>query len=688
MMLEKMEPISIAAIQEKGLESVVDWFDGHKEYFYSFGWYYVQNQQQMEELFYQSILKVYKELPRYKGKLPFKTWVTATFIQSVHHLSDNRSLPESEETGLRSTVFAAIDQLDGAEKDAVVLTYVTGFTLEETAQVLGVSAEKIKQLLFSGIQSVRKRLDGADYHGCEQFKKHYIDYLEKYMERPAKIEFEIHLYNCRECQEDLASFQEVAMTRLNHLEGENNLEVDPQLMENVKKRLADKKEYRQQKNKKRKKWALGFASAFAFIVTLGFITGAFPKVYYAWTEDNVHLRTFLQEGFGQRLNLEAESDGVMVKIKGVVADDIQTLVFYEIHDMKEDKQYFMNFEDGLTVENEYDIMKRDTYPRYTIPDVEAEMNKKEKNVFYGKVALKPLDEEQGDIKLRITRLQRLADNASLSFGFTSGDYKTGEWSFEFPVTKQPSTEYEIDEQRELEDIAVRLEKLIVAPTATLLQFGINTEKQEKRIEFLNFKSLEVNNKIVQVDRYGGHFMDYQPDGSWTGFQAQFDPLYGEKVKEFKAQLDSINLSVVDHKSIELSGNQTFPQTIEYAGSNLFVDKVEAGQSIEVIVRNDDLEGRKFESLHINVVDENDQQPHMTHMDSEAVLVDKNGVEYDPHAGRVDFEKLEQPRYFVTEMTMKVEDVEEKSMKLQITGYNSMLYLDEVWDLGTVLVSQE
>ncbi|MCM3576336.1 DUF4179 domain-containing protein [Mesobacillus subterraneus] len=682
MKLEKMEPISIGTIQEKGIQSVVDWFDGHKEYFYRLGWYFVQDQQQMEELFYQSILKVHKEFSRYKGNLSFKMWVTSIFIRNMRELSN---LPDSEDREPRRDVFAGLDQL---EKDALILTYAAGFTLEETAQILDVPVDKIKQLLFTGIQSARKQLDGSDYHGCEQFQKYYIDYLEKSMERPAKIEFEIHLYNCQDCQEDLASFQEVAMTRLNYVEDDHDLNLQAQLMENIKKRLSEQKERKQQKIKKRKKWALGFASAFAFIVALGFITGAFPKVYYAWTEDDVYFREYLQKGIGQRLNLEAESGGIKVKIKGVVADDLQTLVFYEIHDLKEDKQYFMSYEDGLTVVNEYEVMKRETYPRYVIPDVEAEMNKKEKNVFYGKMALKPLDEDQEDIELKITKIQRLADNASLSFGFTSGDYKTGEWSFEFPVTKQPSTEYEINEQKELEGVSVRMEKLIVAPTATLLQFSINTEKQEKRIDFINFKALEVNDKKVEVDRYNTHFMEYQPDGPWMGFQAQFAPLFGEKVKGFKAELDSMYLSIVDHRSIELSGNQTFPQNIEYAGSTLFIDKIEAGQATEIIVRNDELKTREFESLHINFVDKNDQQPNMTHVDSKAVLIDKNGVEYDPHNGRVDFEKLEQPRYFVTEQSMKVEGVEENAIRLEITGYNTMKYLDEAWDLGAVLLPPE
>lgn len=683
MILEKMEPISPVAIQENGIEPVVDWFDGHKEYFYTLGWCYVRNQQQMEELFYRSILMVHKELPRYKGIPSFKVWITSIFIQNIRGLS---ILLDSEEMDPRQDVFSAMGHL---EKEALVLTYVTGFSLEETAQILDVSTEKMKDLLFSGIQSVRKQLDGADYHGCQQFQKDYIDYLEKSMERPAKIEFEIHLYHCSYCQEDLASFQEVAMTRLNQVEEVNDLSVPPQLMENIRKRLVDKKEHRQQKNKKRKKWALGFASAFAFIVAIGFLTGAFPKVYYAWTEEDEQLRAFLQEGFGQRLNLEAESDGVKVKINGVVADDIQTLVFYEIHDMEEDKQYFMNFEDGVSVENENDIMNQETYPRFAIPDVEAEMNKKEKNVFFGKIALRPLKGDEGLIKLRITKIQEMANEAGLSFGFRAGEYKTGYWAFEFPATKQPSLVYEINEQKEIEGVPIRIDKLTIAPTVTLLQFGINTERQKKRIDFINFKSLEVNGKKVKAERYGSHFIDYQPDREWTAFQASFDPLYGEKAKGIRAQLESVYLSIEDQKNIDLGETQKFPQTIKYAGSNITIDKMEAGQSTEVIISNNDLENREYESLHIDFVDENGQQPNITHMDSKSVLVDKNGGEYDPHRGPVEYEKLEQPRYFVTEQTMRAEGINEQTpLELQINGYSSMKYLDEVWDLGTVLLSRE
>ncbi|MEH7176843.1 hypothetical protein [Neobacillus vireti] len=111
------------------------------------------------------------------------------------------------------------------------------------------------------------------------------------------------------------------------------------------------------------------------------------------------------------------------------------------------------------------------------------------------------------------------------------EYETGEWNFEIPVTKQPSVEYALNAETEVEGIPVRFEKLIMAPTSTVLQYGINIEQPEKRIDNLNFDHLEVNDKKVKVDMYGSSFFDTQQDVNWYTFHRHFDPLYGEKPKE-------------------------------------------------------------------------------------------------------------------------------------------------------------
>ncbi|MGA9228482.1 MAG: DUF4179 domain-containing protein, partial [Mesobacillus sp.] len=353
----KMDAISTTIIREKGIESVVEWFDRHKQSFYTLGWFYLKDKQQMEELFYRSIIKVHKELPRYKSDLSFELWVTSIFIDNCRELSHDRGSQVSEGN---QDLFKALDHLEAGEKEAMLLTYVKGFSHEEAAHILRVSEDKMKQLLFSGIQSVRKQLDGSTYNGCKEYHKHYIDYMEKSMGRPEKIEFEKHIYHCEDCQEDLATFQDVTVKLMDLAKGINDLPEMTHLMENVKNRLIEKEKHREQKNKKRIRLGLVFASVFAFGIGIAVFTGAFNYVYYGWTEEDEQLRAFLQQDLGQRVNLEAENEGVKIKITGVVADDVQTLIFYKIEDTDEENQYMMNYEDGLNVENENEVLNQQT----------------------------------------------------------------------------------------------------------------------------------------------------------------------------------------------------------------------------------------------------------------------------------------------------------------------------------------
>src|SRR5690606_30413760 len=129
---------------------------------------------------------------------------------------------------------------------------------------------------------------------------------------------------------------------------------------------------------------------------------------------------------GKRLSLEAESNGIKIKINSVIADDIQTLVFYEIEDTNNDNQYMMNYDDGVFAENKHEILSRETSPRYYPPDLESDINNKEKNVFHGKLSLLPLKKDDGTIKLKITKLEKLIRDSTVEnrfMGYNSMAYE-------------------------------------------------------------------------------------------------------------------------------------------------------------------------------------------------------------------------------------------------------------------------
>ncbi|WP_462412859.1 sigma-70 family RNA polymerase sigma factor [Neobacillus sp. Marseille-QA0830] len=676
----KIDSIPINRIRERSVESIFDWFEFHLKSFYTLGWSYLSNQQQMEELFYQSIIKVHKTLPRFKSETSFETWVTSIFIQTCRELSKDGSLVTSEENEPRQEFFKALDHLKEDEKEAVILTYVKGMSKEEAAQLLHVSVEVLKEILFSGIRSLRKEIGYIfTFNGCREYHKDYIDYIERNMERSKKVDFEIHIYHCQDCQEDLATFQEVMLNLTEEIEA---LQVPSGFMNHVKARLADKEKQRQKKTSKRKKIGLIFAGALALLLGIGYFTGAFTYLYYT-TEKNPQLRAYLQQGFGDRLSLEEESNGVKIRIKGIIADDVQTLVFYEIEDTEENNQYMINYDDGVFVENRYDIMEREANTRYYPPDLESDVNKKEKNVFQGKISLQPLSKENGTIKLKIAKLQKLIRDSSDQIEASDYEdmFETGEWDFEVPVTKQPSKEYVLEKETELEGIPFRVDKLILAPTATILQYSLNNNQSGKRIDAVNFDNLEVNQRKVKPDMYGGAFIDSPQDPNWYTFQTNFDSLFGEKPKEVNIHFGAISLTVEEQKAVELDAAKGYPQTFEYAGSTISIDKLEDGQSTKMVISNREIENRAYESLQFFFVGEDENSPVTTDMNFEGVFIDKNGIEYNENQTPFSYEEIEQPRYFITVQTMGLlsdattEEVTPK--RLQIFGYTTTTYPDDV-----------
>ncbi|MGD6893644.1 DUF5643 domain-containing protein [Bacillus infantis] len=654
-----------ANIIQNDLESIVHWFEKNLRSFYVLGWSYLRNEQQLEELFYQSILKVQKDLPKVKSKLSFEARVTATFIYKCRELAAAKSTEISQEGGQHDELFQTLGQLNGQEREALIFTYIKGLSIDEKAGLLQISQEQMKDLLAAGIHSLReKQIRGEQFNGCPEYQKFYLDYLERNLERPEKIEFEKHVYHCQKCQADLASFQEVILQFTETLE---EFQVPAGFMERVKERIVEMEKARQQKIGKRNRITFIAAGVFVLVMCTGFFTGDFADVYYKWAEEDPELRGFLKADLGERLNLEAESNGVKIKIKSVIADEFQTLLFYEIEDTKENKQYVINYGDGLSVEDEQEILSNEIYPQYLPPDPDSELNKKKQNVFHGKISMPPLNGDSGTLNLEISKLARIVGDSS------TPAVKRGDWNIKVPVTKLPSTEYAMEEIINIEGIPVQLEKLIIAPTSTVLQYVIKNEQEEKRIDMIDFVHMEMNGKKLKVNPYGGGYAA----GSWDSYQSYFNPIFETETNEVEIHFNMAYLSIQDNKTIELNPTETYPQTFEYAGSTIKIEEMDIGRPTTVVISNYEIKNRAYESLYFNIMTEEGDNQSMN-MSSEGVFVDKSGKEYDKkEITNAIYLGLENPRHYITVEKIEIPGDNVIPKKLEIYGYSTTRNLDDV-----------
>ncbi|MBW8352034.1 hypothetical protein K0H71_21770, partial [Bacillus sp. IITD106] len=316
------------------------------------------------------------------------------------------------------------------------------------------------------------------------------------------------------------------------------------------------------------------------------------------------------------------------------------------------------------------------------PDLKSDLNNKEKNVFHGKLSLLPLKTDDGTIKLKITKLEKLIRDSSdqnRSMAYKSMAYEAGEWNFEIPVTKHPSLEYVLDEETNVEGIPVRFDKLTIAPTMTILHSSYIYDLPENRVNGIDFDYLQVNNKKVKADINGGY--NQYENNNWISFQKEFDPLFVKKPKVLNIQFQSANLSVEDRKTIELDASKAYPQTFDYAGSTISIDKVEIGQPTKVVISNHDIKNRSYDWIHFDIMSDDDNEIGYTETKTEGVIVDKNGVEYDLNDPTVAFDEIEQPLYFLTVQNTELHsnNPEENVIpkRLEIFEYSTTKYLDDV-----------
>lgn len=136
-----------------------------------------------EDLTQETFIKMIKSIDRFNtnGKASFATYLITiaknTYLDYLrknnHELSelDINSIPDKsnfEENYFRNEnynfVLEKIENLPFAQKEAIKLKYLEGYTLEEIAKMQKVESKTIKSRLFEGRKKLKEDLKGADIY--------------------------------------------------------------------------------------------------------------------------------------------------------------------------------------------------------------------------------------------------------------------------------------------------------------------------------------------------------------------------------------------------------------------------------------------------------------------------------------------------------------------------------------------
>lgn len=190
--------------------------NGDKEAFYSLVQPYekavytaamsiLNNQADAEEVAQEAVLKAYSNLSRFRGEAKFSTWLVQITINEARlklrkdrrHLYESVDEPRSDDEGdyfpkdyadwrevpsealqrkeLREALKRAMAALPQKYREVLILRDIQHLSIEETAQVLGISAGNVKTRLLRARLQMRDALapgfDGSWVTGKQEYEK-------------------------------------------------------------------------------------------------------------------------------------------------------------------------------------------------------------------------------------------------------------------------------------------------------------------------------------------------------------------------------------------------------------------------------------------------------------------------------------------------------------------------------------
>lgn len=165
----------------------------------------LNNAQDAEEVAQEAVLKAFTALPRFRGESKFSTWLIQITINEARlklrkdrrHLfesldeqqpdeegeyfpkdfADWREIPSEQlqRTELRNALKRALDSLPSKYREVLILRDVQHLSIQETAQVLGITEGSVKTRLLRARLQMRDALtpgiDGSWSSGKQEFEK-------------------------------------------------------------------------------------------------------------------------------------------------------------------------------------------------------------------------------------------------------------------------------------------------------------------------------------------------------------------------------------------------------------------------------------------------------------------------------------------------------------------------------------
>ncbi|WZL72988.1 RNA polymerase sigma factor [Clostridiaceae bacterium 35-E11] len=159
----------IKRIHKKDVVPFIDWIEERKDKYYKIGWAYLYNEYDIEDVFQNTIIKVYENIAQLREEKYFETWVAAIFINECKRILRNRkresitenieAMEGSYQDAQKMEFKEILNQLEEINKEVILLKYISGYSQQEIADILEIPIGTVKSRIYRGLKALRNEMD-------------------------------------------------------------------------------------------------------------------------------------------------------------------------------------------------------------------------------------------------------------------------------------------------------------------------------------------------------------------------------------------------------------------------------------------------------------------------------------------------------------------------------------------------
>lgn len=422
----------------------------------------------------------------------------------------------------------------------------------------------------------------------KKIKEKLIDYIDKHLNPKEEKEIKIHLEDCEECKKE---YEELKSTIF--------------YIENKSKDIGRDRDLNLNSNIKKKRYFKHFTrtGVIAMALSLILVVTAFATEIFGfmdWWKRSSEEQTsawekLIENGVGQKLDKTITDKNIQVTAKGVIADDLNTIILLEVRDLNGEIRFTPSFRDvgpfgPVTIEG--DIIRRweDMPPLVNYSNIYVE----EEGVLNLILKTDPMDKEEGNINININKFSSMINENEESIIDVSGN-----WDLNIGAKKIESKKYKVNKKVDINGNKVIIEEIVIAPTTTSINYKFDVYSKEGR-KFLRDLSFSIKYK---GETYGRSELSYSDSVEIKNFgyqegQDHMESLYLESPEELEIVVDTARYISRGEKNYDIDWDK-LPQTIEYQENTLIVKDIQYKEdSTEITIIEDTSKNRDYISSEI------------------------------------------------------------------------------------------